>query len=85
MRTCKSCKYFNGCGGCKPANSCSGYEHKGKVNNVVRVLMERDGMTETEALQAVYNTKEDLELGYSDAIQYNLCLEDDYIFDILDI
>ena len=53
------------------------------MNRVVKILMDRDGMTMEEAEAEVERTREDLNAGFFDAIQVNLGLEDDYIFDIL--
>ena len=53
------------------------------MNRVVKILMERDGMTKEEAEAELERTREDLNAGYFDAIQVNLGLEDDYILDIL--
>lgn len=53
------------------------------MNNVVQILMRRDGNTEEEARQRILECKEALEAGNDEAIQYYLGLEDDYIFDIL--
>lgn len=59
------------------------------MNPVVKILMERDGMTEREAVDLVKEIKE--ELLYNDGwcsddiIMENLGLEPDYIMDILEI
>lgn len=59
------------------------------MNPVVKILMERDGMTEREAVALIRKTKE--ELLYNDGwcsddiIMENLGLEPDYIMDILEI
>jgi hypothetical protein len=53
------------------------------MNRVVKILMDRDGMTEQEAEAEVERTREDLNEGFFDAMQVNLGLEDDYIFDVL--
>lgn len=53
------------------------------MNRVVEILMNRDGMTKEEAEAEVERTREDLNAGYYDAMQVNLGLEDDYIFDVL--
>ena len=53
------------------------------MNRVVKILMERDGMTQEEAESEIERTIEDLNAGYEDALQVNLGLEDDYLIDIL--
>ena len=53
------------------------------MNRVVKILMERDGMTQEEAESEVERTREDLNAGFYDAMQVNLGLEDDYIFDVI--
>ena len=59
------------------------------MNSVVKILMERDGMTEQEATDLVKETKEELMNSRcydgADIIMENLSLEPDYIMDILDI
>lgn len=59
------------------------------MNPVVKILMERDGMTEREATDLVRKTKEELLCNdgcYADEIILeNLGLEPDYIMDILEI
>ena len=59
------------------------------MNPVVKILMERDGMTEQEAIDLVKETKEELLCNGScyvdDIIMGNLGLEPDYIMDILEI
>ena len=59
------------------------------MNPVVKILMERDGMTEQEAIDLVRETKEELlskDGCYADEIILeNLGLEPDYIMDILEI
>jgi len=59
-------------------------------SELVKVLMERDGLTEEEALEQVSNVKEELynRLAEGD-IPEDICeeefgLEPDYIFDLLD-
>lgn len=60
------------------------------MNKVVKILMERDGMSEDEAIELVEETREEIlacegsEEAW-DVIEDNLGLEPDYIFDILDI
>ena len=59
------------------------------MNQVVKILMERDGMTEQEATDLVRETKEELMNSQcydgADIIMENLSLEPDYIMDILEI
>ena len=59
------------------------------MNPVVKILMERDGMTEHEATDLVRKTKEELMNSQcydgADIIMENLGLEPDYIMDILEI
>ena len=53
------------------------------MNEVVRILMNRDGMTKNEAEELIEECREALENGDYEAIQDYLGLEDDYIFDVL--
>lgn len=53
------------------------------MNRVVKILMERDGLTESEAKERVDECRAALNDGFTDAIQMYLGLEDDYIFDII--
>lgn len=55
---------------------------KGRTE-VVRILMERDGISKREAEELIVECREALERGNYEAIQEYLGLEDDYIFDIL--
>ena len=59
------------------------------MNPVVKILMERDGMTEQEAVDITRETKEELLCNcgcyVDDIIMENLGLEPDYIMDILEI
>lgn len=59
------------------------------VNPIVKILIERDGMTEEEAVELVKETKEELMNSPcddgEDIIAENLGLEPDYIMDILSI
>ena len=59
------------------------------MNQVVKILMERDGMTEQEATDLVRETKEELMNSRcsdgADIIMENLGLEPDYIMEILEI
>jgi len=60
-------------------------------NDVLRILMERDGMTEKEAMDLIQEVREmmdeaiaDGEYGEAEAIfEEELGLEPDYIFDII--
>lgn len=54
-----------------------------KINEVERILMERDGITQEEARELRLQCADALERGDGEAIQYYLGLEDDYIFDVL--
>ena len=51
--------------------------------DVIKILMERDGITKEEAEELVEDCAEALGNGNYEAIQEYLGLEDDYIFDIL--
>ena len=53
-----------------------------KINEVERILMERDGITQEEAMELRLQCADALARGELDAIQYYLGLEDDYVFDI---
>jgi hypothetical protein len=60
------------------------------MNNIIKILMERDGMTYEEAKEAYEDTREEMlqsiEDGYLDAgeiLADNLGLEIDYIFDFI--
>lgn len=57
------------------------------MNEVVKILMDRDGMTQKEAEELVNETREELLAAdpwdMEEIIFYNLGLEPDYIFDIL--
>lgn len=52
------------------------------MNRVVKILMERDDLTEKEAEEQLTECREALNNGDWSAIQDYLGLEDDYIFDI---
>ena len=55
-----------------------------KVNSdVIQILMKRDGLSKKEAQDLVDECREALLEGDTEAIQYYLGLEDDYIFDVL--
>jgi len=47
------------------------------------ILMRRDGVTREEARKQIEDCLDDLESGNWSAIQDNLSLEDDYIFDVM--
>ena len=53
------------------------------MNRVIKILMDRDGLTEEEAKELISETIDALERGEFDAMGEYLGLEDDYIFDIL--
>ena len=53
------------------------------MNETMRILMERDGMTAEEARDLMAECREELESGNYSAMQDILGLEDDYIFDII--
>lgn len=60
------------------------------MNRVVKILMERDGISEAEATTLVEDTREEIlcasfddAFTADDIIADNLGLEPDYIFDIL--
>ena len=53
------------------------------MSRVVQILMDRDGLTESEAMEQIAECRDALERGEFDAMSYYLGLEDDYIFDIL--
>lgn len=53
------------------------------MSETMRILMERDGLTEEEAKDAIAEAREELESGNYQAMQEILGLEDDYIFDVL--
>ena len=62
------------------------------MNKVVEILMRRDGCSKREATERVEQTRDELlQLGTGsfedgqDIIEYNLGLEPDYLFDILDV
>ena len=62
-----------------------------KQNRVVKILMERDGLTESEAIEIVRDVKSEIDdclegcncLEAEEIIMDELGLEPDYIFDIL--
>lgn len=53
------------------------------MNEVMRILMERDGLTKEEAKEAMNECREALESGDFEAMNDYLGLEDDYIFDLI--
>lgn len=50
---------------------------------IIRILMERDGNTEQEAKMRILECIDALESGNDEAIQEYLGLEDDYIFGLI--
>lgn len=50
---------------------------------LISILMERDGISRKEAIQEIENCVEAIENGDIEAIQDYLGLEDDYIFAVL--
>lgn len=61
-----------------------------KINRVVKILMERDGITKEEAIELMKDTQAELldctnVLEADDIIMSNLGLEPDYLYDILTI
>lgn len=58
-------------------------KYNSKSNEVVAILMERDGMSRKEAMDLIAECREALMEGNEEAIQEYLGLEDDYIFDII--
>jgi hypothetical protein len=65
-------------------------ERRNDMNNIIKILMERDGLTYEEAKEAYEDTREEMlqsiEDGYLDADEIladNLGLELDYIFDFI--
>lgn len=54
-------------------------------NEVLEVLMRRDGMTRPEAVEMILQGREDVLRGgdYEDILQYDFGLEPDYIFDLI--
>lgn len=53
------------------------------MNEVLRILMERDGLSEDEAREEMAECVDALCNGDFDAINDYLGLEDDYVFDLL--
>lgn len=52
------------------------------MNDTMRILMERDGLTEEEAREQMNECREALMDGDFEAMADYLGLEDDYIFDL---
>lgn len=52
------------------------------MNETMRILMERDGLTKEEAKELMTETREALINGDYEAMADYLGLEDDYIFDL---
>ena len=53
------------------------------MNEVVEILMRRDGLTKEEAEEIVQETREAIAEGNFDALADYCGLEDDYIFSII--
>lgn len=53
------------------------------MTETMRILMERDGLSEEDAREEMALCREELESGNFSALQEVLGLEDDYIFDII--
>ncbi len=53
------------------------------MNETKRILMERDGLTESAAAEMMADALSELESGNYSAMQDVLGLEDDYIFDLI--
>lgn len=53
------------------------------MNKTMKILMERDGLTEDEAKDLMTECREELESGNYNAMAEILGLEDDYLFDII--
>lgn len=56
------------------------------MDTVVKILMERDGMTKEDALALISETREEILINQSEAEEImmdNLGLEMDFIFDVL--
>lgn len=53
------------------------------MNETIKILMERDGLTEEEAKEQMNECREALMDGDFEAIGDYLGLEDDYIFDLI--
>lgn len=53
------------------------------MNETMKILMKRDGLTEEEARDLMAECREELESGNYQAMQEILGLEDDYLFDII--
>lgn len=58
---------------------------KDKINKVEEILMKRDGLSKKEAHELRLECAKALENGDYEAIADYLGLEDDYIFDVLDM
>lgn len=55
------------------------------MNKVIKILMKRDKISYDEAKDLVIQCQNALEEGDNEAIQNYLGLEDDYIFDVLNL
>ena len=58
------------------------------INNIVKILMERDGMSEEHAIKLVNETRDEImmldnPLEADDVLMEYLGLEPDYLFDLL--
>lgn len=56
------------------------------MNSVVKILMERDGMTKEDAIALISETREEILMNQNEAEEImmdNLGLEMDFIFDVL--
>ena len=53
------------------------------MTQTMKILMERDGLTEEEARDLMNECREELESGNFNAMSEVLGLEDDYLFDII--
>jgi len=52
-------------------------------NRVVKILMERDGLTADEALDLISDCMEEMECGNDYALEDVLGLEPDYLMDVI--
>ena len=53
------------------------------MEKVIKILMDRDGVTREEAIELIKDCINAIEEGNFNAMQEYLGLEDDYIFDII--
>ena len=56
------------------------------MNQIVSVLMERDGLTKNEAIDALKEARQEVHNGEdpSEVLMENFMLESDYLWDLLD-